>query len=297
MGSSTTAPTTAVEEEVAPPTHLSERMFPVGTPPGQHGRLRAAAENMTGNQTSAPRRSRSVEWLRTQIRELVRELTSRARRLRPDPWALQRTGQEEFFRRAFFLLKRNGISGDYAEFGCWSGTTFAMAFRESRRVGMPCKLWALDSFEGLPAPNEAADKYPGWNAGEMRMSLDEFRAAMDKQRIPTSVFEMVPGFYGESLNERPGHALPQDIGLAFIDCDLYTSTKSVLAFLMRHLKHGMIVAFDDYYCDSANQVAGERRAMREIVQADTQWHWLPYFQFGWSGMSFIIENAQSGGLP
>jgi hypothetical protein len=32
-------------------------------------------------------------------------------------------------------------------------------------------------------------------------------------------------------------------------------------------KHGMIVAFDDYFCCSATQISGERRAFVEFVAA------------------------------
>jgi hypothetical protein len=52
----------------------------------------------------------------------------------------------------------------------------------------------------------------------------------------------------------------------------------------------MIVAFDDYFCWSATQMAGERRAMLELVAADRTWEWVPYVQYGWHGQSFVIES-------
>jgi hypothetical protein len=48
---------------------------------------------------------------------------------------------------------------------------------------------------------------------------------------------------------------------------MYSSTRTVLSFLESRLKHGMIVAFDDYFCWSSTQISGERRAFVEFVAA------------------------------
>ena len=85
---------------------------------------------------------------------------------------------------------------------------------------------------------------------------------------------------------------PANIALAYVDCDLYSSTMSVLEFLEPRLKHGMIVAFDDYFCWSSGQLSGERRAMLEVFDAHARWHLEPYVQFGWHGQSFVVENRE-----
>jgi hypothetical protein len=60
----------------------------------------------------------------------------------------------------------------------------------------------------------------------------------------------------------------------YIDCDLYSSTKTVMAFLGSRLKHGMIVALDDYYCYSATGISGERLACLDFLASK---HPLPLF--------------------
>jgi hypothetical protein len=55
----------------------------------------------------------------------------------------------------------------------------------------------------------------------------------------------------------------------------------------------MIVAFDDYFCWSANQISGERRAMLELSARNQRWAWTPYVQFGWHGLSFVIEDRET----
>ncbi len=204
----------------------------------------------------------------------------------------EETYRREFFQRAFRAVAFNGISGDYAEFGCWSGTTFKLAYRESRRFGYPCKMWAFDSFQGLPAPKGPFDEHPIWVAGNMNMSLDRFHEVCAANRIPRSAYETVPGFYERTLANPAAPGLPTDISLAFIDCDLYSSASAVLRFLMPRLKHGMILAFDDYFCWSSNQVSGERRASLELLGSHPRWGLVSYVQFGWAGMSFVVEDKQ-----
>lgn len=199
--------------------------------------------------------------------------------------------RKEFMRRAFKAIEFNGISGDYAEFGA-GGATFGLAHSQSRKHDFHGKLWALDSFEGLPAHSTAADVHPAWQAGGMRTSVEDFIATCERNRIPADAYEIVAGYYEQTLS---GHsttqALPDDIALAYIDCDLYSSTKTVLAFLAPRMKHGMIVAFDDWFCFSARDLSGERRACLEFLRENRHVRFLPFVQFNWHGMSFVVEDA------
>ena len=204
-----------------------------------------------------------------------------------DLYTRERLDRQAFFYAAFKALRFNGISGDYAEFGSHGGTTFALAYREARRHGHAAHLWAFDSFAGLPRPTDE-DAHPEWVAGKLATGLEEFTAICDANGIPRDAYTAVPGYYEETL---PSQGDPSDIALAYVDCDLYSSTTAVLDFLEPRLKHGMIVGFDDYYCWSDSQPSGERRALRELTARGSQWNWLPYVQIGWSGASFALERV------
>src|SRR5215470_9389685 len=112
--------------------------------------------------------------------------------------------RREFFRRAFIALGFNGIDGDYAEFGCYTGTTFGLAYSEYRKAAdhlafLPYAekgqrlFWALDSFRGLPAPSCPEDEHPFWVEGELSTSVDEFHNACTRNQIPRSAYEVVEG--------------------------------------------------------------------------------------------------------
>ena len=200
-------------------------------------------------------------------------------------------GREVFFYKAFKALSYNGISGDYLEFGCDGGNTFQYAYHESRRFRMTSKLWAFDSFAGLPPQAGQEDEHPAWIAGAMATKVDEFHELCRSNRIPRSDYEVVPGYYDESLAAFAEDQAPNDIALAYIDCDLYSSTMAVLEFLSPRMKHGMVMAFDDYFCWSGTNIAGERRAMLEFINGG-KWNLLPFVQYSWGGMSFIVEDAE-----
>ncbi|MEN8108253.1 MAG: TylF/MycF/NovP-related O-methyltransferase [Pseudomonadota bacterium] len=210
----------------------------------------------------------------------------------------EHSGRQLFFYNAFKALAFNRINGDYAEFGCHKGKTFALAWQESRRHGHKAKLWAFDSFAGLPEQATDADQHPAWKAGKLKTTEQKFHAICKKHGIPVTNYHVVPGFYATSLKTLTIDDNPTSIALAYIDCDLYSSTRDVLGFLMPRLKHGMIIAFDDYFCWSASQLSGERKAMLECFTSHEQWELVPYIQFGWHGQSFVVEDRNiSGNTP
>ncbi|MCX5869803.1 MAG: hypothetical protein NTY00_04050 [Deltaproteobacteria bacterium] len=206
-------------------------------------------------------------------------------------------GRRVFFHCAFRALAFNGIDGDYAEFGCCGAMTFGLAYRYSRRYQYHPHLWAVDSFCGLPPQTLSEDEHPIWVQGTMAIGEDEFVKICREKKIPHSEYTLVPGFYNKTLAEPHGQNLPANICLAYVDCDLYSSTKTVLQFLMPRLKHGMIIAFDDYYCWSATQISGERKACSEFFKDHPDWLLVPFMPFGGGGggMSFVVENRKLGG--
>ena len=200
--------------------------------------------------------------------------------------------RHEFLYSAFYLMNTNKISGDYAEFGCFGCMTFSLAYKEALRQGLDMRFWAFDSFEGLPAPKEKKDLHPSFPKGAMSMSIDEFIIKCEQNNIPRDIYEIIPGFYDQSLKEENDLSLPTDISIAYIDCDLYSSTMDVLKFLYPRLKHGMIIAFDDYFMYTSKEISGNRNAMLEVFTDALPFKLLPYMQFSHVGQSFIVEDKR-----
>lgn len=202
-----------------------------------------------------------------------------------------RFDRQVFFNRAFAALAMNGIQGDYVEFGSHGCRTFSMAYEESRRKGIAPRLWAFDSFKGLPESSESKDQHPRWGAGDMATPLDVFDHLCRREGIPKSEYRVVPGYYSESLPGIVDGDEPREICLAYVDCDLYSSTKEVLGFLSSRIRHGMIIAFDDWHLWSSNAQSGEKSAFEEFCLSQTKWKFQPYLPIGWHGLSFVVELA------
>ena len=247
--------------------------------------------------SSFPRRARKAGrvrlWTRRYVARRLRRLKQRINGLLLlDKRDLDRARREEFFQLCFQALRFNGIDGDYVEFGCHGARTFAMAYHASRERKLDCGLWAYDSFEGLPPPLGAPDLHRKWKPGRMATSLEDFHRLCWANRIPRSAYTTVKGFYEETLDAEWRGGAPANICLAYIDCDLYSSTRAVLRFLEPRLKQGMVIAADDYHTWSAKQPSGERRALQEAFPEHSRWQLVPFLPIGWHGQSFVVEDRQ-----
>lgn len=208
------------------------------------------------------------------------------RLLHPDVYEVR--DRLEFLWKAFRLLAFNGVEGDYLEFGCGVGTTLTAAWRASQANRPARHLWGFDSFHGLPAPESPLDDHPQWVEGRYAVTIADFERRCRLNGVPEDAYTLVPGFYKESLAAASG--LPGQAALAYIDCDLYSSTADVLAFLGTRLGHGSVVAFDDWFCWSPSGVSGEMAAQEEFCRLWPQWRFHPYLPFGWHGQSFLVQR-------
>jgi O-methyltransferase len=198
---------------------------------------------------------------------------------------------EAFFFDAAVALGVNGISGDYVEFGSWGGNTLRMGYENLSPSGR--HLWAFDSFEGLPEPTDPRDEHPGWRSGgEGQGGVEAFRLACDDHGIPRDAYTTVAGYFEDTLPPLGADGGPVDISLVYLDCNMYSSTVTALEFLEPRLKHGMILAFDDYYCWSPTDVSGERSAFLEFEAAHPEWNFFRYKEVNWGGVSFVVEDAE-----
>ncbi|SFW42406.1 class I SAM-dependent methyltransferase [Amycolatopsis australiensis] len=144
---------------------------------------------------------------------------------------------------ALTLAPQGGLA---LEFGVYSGTTLKII--ANARGGE--SVYGFDSFEGLPETWRS-----GYPAGTFDMeSLPDVPGA-----------ELVVGWFDDVL---PGflEAHPGPVDFLHVDCDLYSSTKTVLELVGPRLRPGSIVVFDEYFNYSGWQ-EHEHRAWLEHVEA------------------------------
>ena len=78
--------------------------------------------------------------------------------------------------------------------------------------------------------------------------------------------------------------------MAFIDCDLYSSTRDVLSWLENLLKDGSILIFDDWETFGNNPGLGQQRAFGEFLRDNLQVSVEPLRKYKYQGQSFLVRK-------
>ena len=151
------------------------------------------------------------------------------------------------------------VAGDFVEFGVYNGLSAKWILEhmpENR------KLWLFDSFEGLPED---------WNVGEEPWRKIPGPPTIPRGRLATNppVFHdqrvtIVKGLFEDTLAK--WSATASTLAFIHIDCDLYSSTVTVLENMARLLQLGTVVLFDEIW-GYEKWKEGEWRALQEWKKA------------------------------
>lgn len=181
--------------------------------------------------------------------------------------------------------------GDYLEFGVYRGSCFISAYKLATRKRLPMRFYAFDSFEGLPEPDDVESGYNHFSAGQYACSQNEFRSILKKARVNLDRVTLIPGFFETSLRSDEVRSLPiKRIAVAWVDCDLYSSTVPVLEYLTPLLTSGSVLVFDDWFSFGGDPAAGELRAVREWLVRNPNIQLIEYRKFGISGIAFLVQR-------
>jgi hypothetical protein len=148
-----------------------------------------------------------------------------------------------------FSIKAVAVDGHYLEFGVFTGGTIRYI---ARRIGHRT-IHGFDSFEGLP------EAWSGFGLGGK-----SFDVKGRLPRVPANV-ALHRGYFDSSLpqwlNDNPGQ-----VAFIHVDCDLYSSTKTILELLAPRLANGTVILFDEYF-NYPGWEQHEFKAFREFVDA------------------------------
>ncbi|WUT94680.1 O-methyltransferase [Mycobacterium phage Suarez] len=128
------------------------------------------------------------------------------------------------------------------EFGVGKGESTRILAENMAVIG-------FDSFEGLPE-----DWRPEFPKGSFRFDMPD---------IPEASFHV--GWFEDTLPEAMSELERWPIGLVHIDCDLYSSTKTVLDHIGHLLTPGVYIVFDEWHSYEGCE-QHEQRAWREFAE-------------------------------
>jgi hypothetical protein len=155
-----------------------------------------------------------------------------------------------------YCLRQAPAEGLLLEFGVEKGGSIralASALRGERASGAtPRTIHGFDSFEGLP------EDWAGTAEQRGKFSLDGRVPAVPAHVILHKGWfdQVLPGFLA---------ANPGPVAFVHVDCDIYSSTRTVLWALAGRLCAGSVLLFDEYF-NYPNWRHHEFRAFQEFVQ-------------------------------
>jgi hypothetical protein len=152
----------------------------------------------------------------------------------------------------------SGLQGVVAEFGMFKGGTTMLMSRFIEGLGANWKVYGFDTFSGFPAQRSALDMYHHPDC----VYLDE---AMVKRVFEGRNVEVVAGDVVQTVDR----LRTEDIVLAFVDTDNYTSADAIVSVIAERVVIGGSVVFDHWTGrDRHLFTIGERIAAKRLAQDD-----------------------------
>jgi len=167
----------------------------------------------------------------------------------PPPHAETMVGLErlENVHRCIKDVLEHDIPGDLMECGVWRGGVVIFMRGALEAYGDDARrVWAADSFAGLPKPD--GERYPAdtgndlWTDPDLAVSLADVRGAFGRYDLLDERVRFVEGWFRDTL---PGVAVER-LALLRLDGDMYELTMVALRSLYPKLSVGGYVIVDDY---------------------------------------------------
>jgi predicted O-methyltransferase YrrM len=154
--------------------------------------------------------------------------------------------------RGLRAVVRDGVPGDVVECGTARGGSAALLSLAARDLDDSRRVWAFDTFEGLPPPTAHDPDYDAamWYVGSCRGEIDEVAELMTRLGVRDRV-TLVKGLFQDTLLS----ADVPSIALLHLDGDWYDSVKCCLDQLYDRVSPGGVIQIDDF-----GQWEGARKA-------------------------------------
>ena len=126
-----------------------------------------------------------------------------------------------------FALDQISFSGLICEFGVWKGESVNYIAKNQKQ-----EVHAFDSFDGLPETWLSTHK-------KGHFALDNLPAFENNVVVHKGWFnETLPSFVQKNS---------ENVSFLHVDCDLYSSTKTIFDALKKQIVIGTVILFDEYF--------------------------------------------------
>ncbi len=205
-----------------------------------------------------------VEWLDWKPNQNIRRRLYEKAGMDTAEYVIKYMNQTRAFNRTLDILpyaisEVTVSEGIYLEFGVFSGKTInKIAETVPKQI-----IYGFDSFEGLPEK---------WRTGYEEGTFKVNTLPEVKENVV-----LVKGWFDKTIPQfLEKHIEP--CAFIHIDCDLYSSTKTVFSYLRNRIVKGTVIVFDEYFNYPGWQ-EGEYRAFQEFVEENNlKYEYLAYVE-------------------
>jgi O-methyltransferase len=161
---------------------------------------------------------------------------------------------------------KNNIPGDILEAGVWRGgaVIFIRAVLKFYNIENK-KVFAADSFEGLPEPDKdyPVDRDAYFHElSYLAVGLDEVKRNFQKFNMLDEQVVFLKGWFKDSFKDPPFEKL----AVLRLDGDMYSSTWETLTLLYDKVSPGGYIIVDDYALSGCKAAIDQFRSTRNIIQ-------------------------------
>ncbi len=175
-----------------------------------------------------------------------------------------------------YVFNKNFVdpNGLWLEFGVYSGKSinFISSFK---KMGSENTVYGFDSFEGLPEEWSRHDGGFGKGFFDMKGKFPDVEKNV----------KLIKGWFDESLPLFMKENKNKKITFLHIDCDLYSSTKTIFDLTKNNIADNCIIVFDELI-NYPNYINHEWKAWWEFVKENN-------IEFEWIGMNGDIQDENS----
>lgn len=173
---------------------------------------------------------------------------------------------------------QDDVPGDLIETGVWRGGAVIFMRGVLKAYGVTDRrVWAADSFKGLPAPD--GEKYPHdkhlhlEQYDQLAISRTEVERNFERYQLLDDQVGFLEGWFRDTLPRAPIERL----AVLRLDGDLYESTTDALTNLYDRLSPGGYVIVDDYSIPACKQAVQDFRQARGITDDIVRIDWTGVF--------------------
>jgi len=175
-----------------------------------------------------------------------------------------------------FAITRVGNTGCVLEFGVAAGDSIRLIADRFERP-----VHGFDSFEGLP------EDWGGRHEGKGHYSTNG-----QLPNVPSNVV-LHKGWFESTLSSFV-EANDEAVAFLHVDCDLYSSTKTVLNLLAPRIKPGTVIVFDEYF-NFVSWKDHEYKAFHEFVAEHRVTY--EYLCWGYQQVAVVIREIAEREIP